>query len=115
MGIPMDDNIHAPTVSSGPTTGGRSDERSSGKLSLIELMAEKDRVEGELKALGSVLESVSSYAHRLMLFYFLALLLSLYIEDWPANHPVSPAWCEYEHELDYIRRIPSRRHRRRTK
>jgi hypothetical protein len=58
MGIPMDD-LHTPTVASGPTTDARTaDEKYSKKLSLLELMSEKDRVEGELKALGSVLDSV---------------------------------------------------------
>ncbi|OJJ49107.1 hypothetical protein ASPZODRAFT_1397650 [Penicilliopsis zonata CBS 506.65] len=40
MGIPMDDNIHAPTVPSGPASGG-----------------EKERIEAELSALSSVLSS----------------------------------------------------------
>ncbi|KAI9728306.1 MAG: putative 26S proteasome regulatory subunit [Cirrosporium novae-zelandiae] len=56
MGIPMDD-IHAPTVVSGPTSAARLSESKLDKLSLMELMAEKDKVEGELKALGSVLDS----------------------------------------------------------
>lgn len=54
------DNIHAPSVASGE----RSDrDLSNGvvsdKSSLMELIAEKDRVESELRALNSVLESVS--------------------------------------------------------
>ena len=54
------DDIHAPTVASGPTSDPRgADEKYSKKLSLLELIAEKDRVEEELKALGSVLDSVS--------------------------------------------------------
>jgi 26S proteasome non-ATPase regulatory subunit 9 len=57
MGIRMDD-LHAPTVSSGPTTGGYSNGIPKEQLSLQELMAEKDRVETELKALGQVLDSV---------------------------------------------------------
>ena len=57
MGIPMD-NIHAPTVASGPTSNHQANGSSFEKLSLTELIAEKDRVENELKALGSVLESV---------------------------------------------------------
>ncbi|KAK7186830.1 26S proteasome non-ATPase regulatory subunit 9 [Paraphaeosphaeria sporulosa] len=56
MGISMDD-LHAPTVASGPTTGGYSNGVSKDQLSLQELMAEKDRVEAELKALGQVLDS----------------------------------------------------------
>jgi hypothetical protein len=57
MGIRMDD-LHAPTVSSGPTSGGYSNGVSKDQLSLQELMAEKDRAEAELKALGQVLDSV---------------------------------------------------------
>ncbi|KAL1859929.1 putative 26S proteasome regulatory subunit [Paecilomyces lecythidis] len=56
MGLPMDDNIHAPTVSSGPTTGGVA-ARDLSKLSMMELMAEKERLEAELSALSSVLTS----------------------------------------------------------
>lgn len=51
------DNIHAPTVSSGPTSSGHSNGIPKEQLSLQELMAEKDRVEAELKALGQVLDS----------------------------------------------------------
>ncbi|KAF2273399.1 26S proteasome non-ATPase regulatory subunit 9 [Westerdykella ornata] len=51
------DDIHAPTVYSGPTSGGYSNGISKDQLSLRELMAEKDRVEAELKALGKVLDS----------------------------------------------------------
>jgi 26S proteasome non-ATPase regulatory subunit 9 len=57
MGLHMDD-LHAPTVASGPTTGGYSNGVSKAQLSLQELIAEKDRVEAELKALGQVLDSV---------------------------------------------------------
>lgn len=57
MGIPMDDDIHAPTVASGPTSGGAP--RDLGKLSMVELMQEKERIEAELSALSSVLDSVS--------------------------------------------------------
>lgn len=55
------DDIHAPTVSSGPTTNGYSNGVPKEQLSLQELIAEKDRVEAELKALGQVLDSVSRY------------------------------------------------------
>ncbi|WEW61556.1 putative 26S proteasome regulatory subunit [Emydomyces testavorans] len=55
MGIPMDD-IHAPTVPSGPTSrmGG---ERDISKLSVTELFKEKERIEAELKALSAILQS----------------------------------------------------------
>lgn len=52
------DDIHAPTVSSGPTTGGYSNGVPKEQLSLQELIAEKERTEAELKALGQVLDSV---------------------------------------------------------
>lgn len=58
MGIPMDDNIHAPTVSSGPTSGGAP--RDPAKLSMTDLMQEKERIEDELSTLSSVLGSVSA-------------------------------------------------------
>ncbi|EUC34562.1 hypothetical protein COCVIDRAFT_115199 [Bipolaris victoriae FI3] len=51
------DDIHAPTVSSGPTSSGHSNGIPKEQLSLQELIAEKDRVEAELKALGQVLDS----------------------------------------------------------
>ncbi|THX18753.1 hypothetical protein D6D17_01911 [Aureobasidium pullulans] len=55
MGLRMD-NIHAPTVASGPnSTQTNGDGRE--KLSLPELIAQKDRVWSELSALGSVLDS----------------------------------------------------------
>lgn len=52
------DDIHAPTVSSGPTSTGHSNGVTKDQLSLQELIAEKERVEAELKALGQVLDSV---------------------------------------------------------
>ncbi|OQE18340.1 hypothetical protein PENSTE_c018G06667 [Penicillium steckii] len=55
MGIPMDDDIHAPTVASGPTSGGAPYDAS--KLSMPKLMQEKERIEEELSALSSVLNS----------------------------------------------------------
>lgn len=57
MGIPMNDNIHAPAVPSGPTSGGVP--RDLSKLSMVDLMQEKERIEAELSALSSVLSSVS--------------------------------------------------------
>ena len=52
------DDIHAPTVASGPTTAGYSNGVPKDQLSLQGLISEKDRVEAELKALGQVLDSV---------------------------------------------------------
>ena len=58
MGLPMDD-MHTPTVPSGPTTGqGAANGPGKDKLSLMDLIAEKTRVEEELTALGGVLDSV---------------------------------------------------------
>ncbi|KAF2471074.1 26S proteasome non-ATPase regulatory subunit 9 [Lindgomyces ingoldianus] len=51
------DDIHAPTVASGPASSGYSNGVPKQQLTLIELIAEKDRVEAELKALGQVLDS----------------------------------------------------------
>ncbi|OAX78637.1 hypothetical protein ACJ72_07052 [Emergomyces africanus] len=56
MGIPMDD-IHAPTVASGPTSAPETNGRELSSLSLNELFEEKTRLEAELKALSSVLDS----------------------------------------------------------
>jgi 26S proteasome non-ATPase regulatory subunit 9 len=63
MGLHMDD-IHAPTVDSGPTSAGHANGVSKDQLSLRELIAEKERVEAELKALGQVLDSVSFVGGR---------------------------------------------------
>ncbi|KAJ5781881.1 uncharacterized protein N7518_010364 [Penicillium psychrosexuale] len=51
----MNDNIHAPTVASGPTSGVTP--RDLSKLSMPDLMQEKERIEAELSALSSVLQS----------------------------------------------------------
>ncbi|PGH28765.1 26S proteasome non-ATPase regulatory subunit 9 [[Emmonsia] crescens] len=56
MGIPMDD-IHTPTVASGPTSAPGRNGRELSSLSLNELFEEKTRLEAELKALSSVLDS----------------------------------------------------------
>lgn len=58
MGIRMDD-LHTPTVASGPTSSSYSNGVSKEQLSLQELIAERNRLEAELKALGQVLDSVS--------------------------------------------------------
>ncbi|KAL3458621.1 hypothetical protein BJX64DRAFT_266263 [Aspergillus heterothallicus] len=55
MGIPMANNLHAPTVSSGPTSGGIP--RDLSKLSMSDLMKHKENIEEELSALSSVLTS----------------------------------------------------------
>jgi hypothetical protein len=87
------DDLHAPTVSSGPTSGGYSNGVPKDQLSLQELIAEKDRAEAELKALGQVLDSVrtASVMKQLALMY-------------------PTARRQYEHGPDYLRRLSARRH-----
>ncbi|KAK8208608.1 26S proteasome non-ATPase regulatory subunit 9 [Phyllosticta capitalensis] len=51
------DDIHSPSVASGPSTNGASNGLSKQDLSLGDLIAEKQRIEGELSALSSVLDS----------------------------------------------------------
>ncbi|KAL4913772.1 hypothetical protein BDW62DRAFT_191849 [Aspergillus aurantiobrunneus] len=55
MGIPMANNLHAPTVSSGSTSGGIPPDLS--KLSMGDLMKHKEQIEEELSALSGVLNS----------------------------------------------------------
>ena len=50
-------NIHAPTVPSGPTSAGSSNGVVD-RLSFAQLQSKKDSMEAELKALGSILDSV---------------------------------------------------------
>lgn len=56
------DDIHTPTVASGPTSRGHTNGVPKDQLSLRELMEEKDRIESELKALSAVLDSVCFHA-----------------------------------------------------
>ncbi len=52
-------DLHTPSVASGPISGqGAADHLNHDKLSLMDLISEKQRVEGELSALSSVLDSV---------------------------------------------------------
>lgn len=54
------DDIHTPTVPSGPTTAASTGINHAPKNSipLVDLISEKERVESELSALSSVLDSV---------------------------------------------------------
>jgi 26S proteasome non-ATPase regulatory subunit 9 len=52
------DTLHAPTVPSGPTSNFTQRNGDAGKQSFAELQRKKDDMEAELKALGSVLDSV---------------------------------------------------------
>ena len=57
------DDIHTPTVPSGPTTTlNGPDKAHKGKVQLMDLILEKERVESELSALSSVLDSVQQHA-----------------------------------------------------
>lgn len=60
MGIRMD-NLHAPTVASGPTSQPLANGAPK-QQTLQEIIAEKENVEAELSALGSVLDSVWSFS-----------------------------------------------------
>ena len=57
MGLRMDD-IHNPTVPSGPTSSHSASDGPRDGASLAELIAAKEKIEGELTALSQVLESV---------------------------------------------------------
>jgi hypothetical protein len=84
MGIVMDD-IHAQTVASGPSSGAVP--RDLSKLSMTDLMQEKQRLEDELKALSAVLDSV-----RLP-----SMLLSLLL-----THCFLLAWRSYDFIPNYL-------------
>jgi 26S proteasome non-ATPase regulatory subunit 9 len=60
-------DIHAPTIASGPVSGGITHDLS--KLSMPDLMKEKERIEEELSALSSVLQSVRSPIQKLLLLF----------------------------------------------
>ena len=97
MGLLMDD-IHTPTVPSGPTTGqGVANGVDKEKLSLMDLIAEKTRVEEELTALGSVLDSVCydpQYHHMTLTAANVSFCFT--------------AWRQYEPYPDNLRRLPTR-------
>lgn len=58
MGLPLRmNNLHAPTVPSGPTTNGATNGNTA-HLSFGELQKKKEDLEAELSVLGSVLDSV---------------------------------------------------------
>lgn len=70
MGLPMMDSMHAPTVTSGPRSGEtEQNARTTEDTPLMDLITEKERVERELKALGSVLDSVGTLQASIVLFY----------------------------------------------
>jgi hypothetical protein len=65
------DDIHSPSVAGARATRSVPSSAPTGSSSsteaLFELMKEKDRVEAELKALGSVLDSVELLCRQLLL------------------------------------------------
>jgi hypothetical protein len=54
------ENLHAPTVPSGPTSAPTTNGTQTNGLSFAELQAKKDALEAEIRALSSVLDSVGS-------------------------------------------------------
>lgn len=67
MGLPLRmNNLHAPTVPSGPTTA-RAANGNSAHRSFAELQRSKDNIEAELKALSSVLDSHGVDMHTSLL------------------------------------------------
>jgi 26S proteasome non-ATPase regulatory subunit 9 len=52
------ENLHAPTVPSGPTSAPTTNGTSTNGSSFAQLQAKKDNIEAEIRALGGVLESV---------------------------------------------------------
>lgn len=65
MGLPLRmNNLHAPTVPSGPTTA-RATNGGAAHLSFAELQHKKENTEAELRALSSVLDSVCNTLREL--------------------------------------------------
>lgn len=65
MGLPLRmENLHAPTVPSGPASTATATNGHAGQTSFAELQLKKDGLEAELQALGGVLDSVHINASR---------------------------------------------------
>jgi hypothetical protein len=56
--LPIMDNLHAPTVPSGPTSAPLTNGTNTNRLSLAQLQTKKDNIEAEIRALSNVLDSV---------------------------------------------------------
>jgi 26S proteasome non-ATPase regulatory subunit 9 len=54
------ENLHAPTVASGPTSGPTTNGAQTNGLSFAQLQSKKDALEAEIRALSNVLDSVRS-------------------------------------------------------
>lgn len=98
MGLRMD-NLHAPTVASGPTSHAQTNGTAT-EPTFQELVAQKENLEAELSALGSVLESVRHATSNA-------------IPSAIANMAIT-ARRQHEHISYNLRRLPPRRHRRST-
>ena len=97
MGLRMD-HIHTPTVPSGSTTGqGVANGVHKDKLSLMDLIAEKTKVEEELSALGSVLDSVC-HGSQSCLTKQPAADRSFFLT----------AWRQHDYHPNNLRRLPTR-------
>lgn len=92
-------NLHAPTVPSGPTSSAAATNGVAGHLSFAELQRKKDDIEAELKALGGVLDSVRLHTHTPGPFAFYDTLTN-----------ACEAWCQHGDSPPYEGRLPSRRH-----
>lgn len=57
-------NLHAPTIPSGPVSTSLHGSTTYGSLTIAQLQGKKDALEAELKALGGVLDSVSAMCER---------------------------------------------------
>lgn len=98
MGLRMED-LHAPTVASGPTSHAQTNGTAK-EPTFQELVAQKENVEAELSALGSVLESVHTSIYML--------------KPCSLTDMVLIARRQHEHFPNNLRWLPSRRHRRST-
>jgi hypothetical protein len=87
--------LHAPTIPSGPTSA-RATNGDAKHLSFTELQRKKENLELELKALGSVLESVCVSAVPPSAVWWLTL---------------ATAWSRHEHPAPDTGWLPSSRYR----
>lgn len=90
-------DIHEPSVPSNENSSAGAANRD--RKSVLELISEKDKLEGELSALGGTLESVS---HAVK-------LSTTCISSIVRSGLTAIAWRRYEHEFDNLGRIPSKR------
>jgi 26S proteasome non-ATPase regulatory subunit 9 len=69
--MPFMENLHAPTVPSGPTSAPATNGNQTAGLSFAQLQAKKDNLEAEIRALSNVLDSVCAASlARAILFAF---------------------------------------------